>query len=87
MQLFNIIGKVLGVDPSSLSDESNAQNTPKWDSLRHIEVVFAIENAFHVRFTMPEIAGLRKLGDIRQLLVTKNVKLIDQEAAPQRKVA
>ncbi len=85
MQLYNLIGKVLGVDATKLNDESNAQNTPKWDSLRHIEVVFAIENAFHVRFTMPEIAGLRKLGDIRQLLVQKNVRFPDSEEV--RKVA
>ena len=75
MQLHNIIGKVLGVDPNTLNDESNAQNTPRWDSLRHIEVIFAVESAFHVRFTMPEIANLRKLGDIRQLLLAKNVRL------------
>jgi acyl carrier protein len=87
MQIYNLIGKVLGVDPANLNDESNAQNTPKWDSLRHIEVVFAIENAFHVRFTMPEIAGLRKLGDIRQLLVQKNVKLVDSIEQVARKVA
>jgi acyl carrier protein len=74
MQLYQLIGKVLGVDPSMLNEESNAQNTPKWDSLRHIEVVFAMENAFHVRFTMPEIASLRKLSDIRKLLEAKNVK-------------
>ncbi len=85
MQLYNLIGKVLGVDATKLNDESNAQNTPQWDSLRHIEVVFAIENAFHVRFTMPEIAGLRKLGDIRQLLVQKNVRFPDSEEV--RKVA
>jgi acyl carrier protein len=87
MQLYNIIGKVLGVEAATLTDESNAQNTPKWDSLRHIEVVFAIENAFHVRFTMPEIAGLRKLGDIRQLLAAKNVKLGEQDQPATRKVA
>ncbi len=75
MQLYNLVGKVLDVEPALLNDESNAQNTPKWDSLRHIEVLFAIENAFHVRFTMPEISGLRKLGDIRKLLATKNVIL------------
>jgi acyl carrier protein len=85
MQLYQLVGKILGVDPSTLSDESNAQNTPKWDSLRHIEVVFAMENAFHVRFTMPEIASLRKLGDIRQLLLAKNVRLNAVEAP--RKVA
>jgi acyl carrier protein len=78
MQLYQIVGKVLGVDPSQLSEESNAQNTPRWDSLRHIEVIFAMESAFHVRFTMPEIASLRKLGDIRRLLIAKNVRLDDR---------
>ena len=85
MQLYQIIGKVLGVDPAELTEESNAQNTPKWDSLRHIEVVFAMENAFHVRFTMPEIASLRKLGDIRHLLISKNVRL--NEPGAMRRVA
>ena len=85
MQLYNLIGKVLGVDPAGLSEESNAQNTPKWDSLRHIEVVFAMENAFHIRFTMPEIASLRNLGDIRKLLTAKNVRLNENDSV--RKVA
>lgn len=85
MQLYELIGKVLDVDPSQLNEDSNAQNTPKWDSLRHIEVVFAMENAFHVRFTMPEISGLRKLSDIRQLLIAKNVQL--NQTPEQRKTA
>jgi acyl carrier protein len=87
MQLYNLVGKVLDVEPALLNDESNAQNTPKWDSLRHIEVLFAIENAFHVRFTMPEISGLRKLGDIRNLLATKNVILNAEATEEVRKFA
>jgi acyl carrier protein len=79
MQLYQLIGKVLGVDPAQLNEDSNAQNTPKWDSLRHIEVVFAMESAFHVRFTMPEIANLRKLGDIRKLLQAKNVLVVEEQ--------
>ena len=85
MQLYNLVGKVLDVEPALLNEESNAQNTPKWDSLRHIEVLFAIENAFHLRFTMPEISGLRKLGDIRNLLATKNVILNAQATDETRK--
>ena len=81
MQLYKLVGQVLGVDPAELNEDSNSQNTPKWDSLRHIEVVFAMENAFHVRFTMPEIAGLRKLGDIRKLLEAKKVILNPANAA------
>jgi acyl carrier protein len=85
MQLYGLIGKVLGVDPSTLNEESNAQTTPRWDSLRHIEVIFAMENAFHVRFTMPEISGLRNLGDIRRLLLSKGVRL--NEPQEIRKIA
>ena len=87
MQLYHLVGQVLGVDASELTEDSNAQNTPKWDSLRHIEVLFAMENAFHVRFTMPEISGLRKLGDIRKLLLAKNVVLNDQADVQERKSA
>ena len=48
---------------------------PQWDSLRHIEVIFAIESAYQVRFTMPEIASLQNLGDMRSLLIAKNVAI------------
>ncbi|MEL6873297.1 MAG: acyl carrier protein [Pseudomonadota bacterium] len=75
MRLYQIIGKILDVDHTSLNEDSNASNTPNWDSLRHIEVIFAVESAFNVRFTMPEIASLRRLGDIRQLLLSKGVEI------------
>lgn len=85
MKLKQIIANILEIDPNQLSDTSNAQNTPRWDSLRHIEVIFAVESAFHVRFTMPEITSLRNLGDIRALLISKGA-LVDR-ADDQRKIA
>lgn len=75
MKFYEIVGNILGVSPSALDEKSNASNTPQWDSLRHIEVIFAVESAYQVRFTMPEIASLRNLGDMRQLLSAKNVEL------------
>ena len=84
MKLRQIIGNVLGVDGDQITDSSNAQNTPQWDSLRHIEVIFAIESAYHVRFSMSEITGLRDLGDIRRLLEAKNVQVNDDMGSLQR---
>lgn len=75
MNFYGIVGNILGVDPKTLNETSNAANVPQWDSLRHIEVIFAIESAYQVRFTMPEIAGLRNLGDMRRVLAGKNVAL------------
>ncbi len=85
MKFYEIVGNILGVDASSLNEGSNASNVPQWDSLRHIEVIFAVESAYQVRFTMPEIAGLRNLGDMRQLLLSKNVALTEVNA--DRKIA
>ncbi len=86
MKLNNIVGSVLGVEPMQLTDASNSQNTPKWDSLRHIEVIFAIESAYHVRFTMAEITGLKNLGDIRRTLASKSVAS-EETAAPLLRTA
>ena len=85
MKFYEIVGNILGVDASSLNEGSNASNVPQWDSLRHIEVIFAVESAYQVRFTMPEIASLRKLGDIRRLLVSKGADV--SEAAELRRTA
>jgi len=75
MRLYDVIGRILEVDPETLSEDSNAQNTMRWDSLRHIEVIMAVESAYHVRFTMPELANLQRLGDIRSLLVEKGAQV------------
>jgi acyl carrier protein len=85
MRLHQIVANVLKVDATMLDAESNATNTKNWDSLRHIEVIFAVESAYHVRFSMPEITSLRNLGDIRRLLVAKGASC-DSEV-PTRKIA
>ncbi len=78
MKLYTIVASVLGVEASELGETSNSQNTPLWDSLRHIEVIFAVESAYHVRFTMAEITSLKNLGDIRRILASKSP--FEQEA-------
>ena len=73
MKLESIIANVLAVEEASLNDESNALNTPNWDSARHIELMLAVEAAFQVQFTMPEITGLQNLGDMRRVLQDKGI--------------
>lgn len=75
MKLFEIVAGVLKTDVNTLSDESNGHNTPGWDSLRHIEVMLAVENAFGIHFTMPEMASMQNLGDMRKHLMEKGVDL------------
>lgn len=39
------------------------ENEPKWDSLKHIELVFAVEDAFSVQFEGETIPHLNSLDD------------------------
>lgn len=75
MKLFEIVGGVLNIDAGSLSDDSSGLNTQNWDSLRHIELMLAVETAFGVRFSMAEMTSMQNLGDMRKLLVEKGVDL------------
>ena len=73
MKLTSIVANILDVEEERLNDESNAQNTPNWDSARHIDLMLAVEAAFQVQFTMPEITGLQNLGDMRRVLQEKGI--------------
>ncbi len=71
MKLTTLVANVLDIDASTLSDESNAKNTPNWDSARHIDLLLSIEVAFGVQFSMPEITSMHNLGDMRAILEEK----------------
>lgn len=43
---------------------SSRQNTPHWDSLKHIEIIFAIEDELGVEFSEDEMSTLDSLGKI-----------------------
>ncbi len=75
MRLFETVASVLNIDANSLTNESNGRNTENWDSLRHIELILAVETAFGVTFSMSEMVSMQDLGDMRALLVEKGVAL------------
>ena len=80
MKLYEVVAGVLKIDPSTLSEESNALNTPNWDSLRHIELMMAVELAFNAKFQMAEMVSMQNLGDMRTILASKGVSFEEGEA-------
>ena len=74
MTLVEVVAQVLDIDPGMLNARSRPNNTEGWDSLRHIEVMLAIETAFDVRLTMMEMTTLRDLGDVGEALRKKGIE-------------
>ena len=81
MKLYQTVAGVLNIDPATLNEESNALNTPNWDSLRHIEVMLAVETVSGVTFSMAEMVSMQNLGDMRRLLEEKGASTSDEISA------
>jgi acyl carrier protein len=52
---------------------TTARDIPDWDSLRHIELLVAVEAAFGVRFNTGEVGGLKNVGEMVKLIGTKRI--------------
>lgn len=73
MDLKNLFSNVLAEPLDAMNDETSPRTSKNWDSARHIELVLAIEAAYGIQFSMPEMTSLHSLGDVRKILETKGV--------------
>lgn len=54
-----------------LRDQMTAADVPGWDSLAHITLIMDIEEAFNLRFTVDDIADLKNVGEMIEMLQRK----------------
>ena len=73
MTIEDVFSQVLQVLARDMSDETSPKTVGSWDSLRHVELIMSIEQAFNVAFSMPEISTINSLGVVRNLLRQKGV--------------
>ena len=59
---------VFGDDTIELTEETTARDIPQWDSLGHVNLMFAIEERFGVRFRGNELAELANVGELERFL-------------------
>jgi len=57
-KVISVISKVLKED---VDIDTSRKNSNNWDSLKHIEVIFAIEDEFEIEFTEEE---MYKMNDV-----------------------
>ena len=62
-----VLGEVLGPSATQL-DNPSRDTVPEWDSLAHVEVLFALEEEFSVRFPADQLGTLTSLEAIVEAL-------------------
>lgn len=54
-----------------LEENTKADDIPEWDSLTHIQLVYAIEKYFKIRFTSSEIRNWKNIGELCDSIALK----------------
>jgi acyl carrier protein len=67
----DIFRDVLDEPDLVLTRQSNAETVPDWDSLAHVNLITAIQQRYKVKFALGELAQLKYVGDLLDLLQQK----------------
>ena len=70
-KLQEVFQDVFGDDNLTLTRATTAADVERWDSLRMVSIIVAVERAFSVRLRSREVDKLQSVGDFVDLLHTK----------------
>lgn len=72
--LKNTVASVLGVSPDDINDDSSMDNLHEWDSVKHLNLVLAIEEVFGVSMTEEQSLEMLSFPLIKLVLAEHGVK-------------
>lgn len=68
-----LLAEVLQIPATKITDDLTMQESDAWDSLKHMELIVALEEAFDVQLTFDEIVSMRSVREIKRVLGEKGV--------------
>lgn len=70
-QFAEIVADVLEVGPEAVTDSAGPQTLAAWTSLRHLELIVTLQEAYGVAFTYQEVRDTMSIGHLRSALRSK----------------
>lgn len=70
-RLIVVFAKGLGVEESLINTELEYESIPDWDSIGHLSLIAAIEEAFEVSFSTEEVIEMSTFEKAYQLVLSK----------------
>ena len=67
-RLASVIERTFDLPKGSVGADARLGQTPRWDSLGHIELILAIEGEFGVRVRTDQVRGLTTFALLRDVL-------------------
>lgn len=67
-RLTAVFRDVFEEDDLQIGRATSARDIPAWDSVMHVTLMISIERAFKLRFKSGEVAGLKNVGELADLI-------------------
>ena len=71
-QLCAVVADALKVSPDQIERTTTADDLEAWDSLGHVHVMMAIENAFDIYMDVEDFAEMNSIPAIMKFLEARN---------------
>lgn len=71
--LEQLLADLLQIPVAQVNDELAMMDVETWDSLKHMELIAALEEQLGLQLTFEEIVMMRSVGDIKRVLNSKGV--------------
>jgi acyl carrier protein len=70
-RLAQVFQNIFDDDTLELTDRMTAADFPAWDSLAHVNLMFAIEHEFGLEFAGNELAEMENIGELKRYLAQR----------------
>ena len=68
-----LMADLFDIKKEDVTDSVTMANTDGWDSLKHMELIVSIEQAFGIELSFEEIVAMQTLKDIKKILKEKGI--------------
>lgn len=72
-RVFKIVSQVFDVPVEHLNGNSSPDNIENWDSLRHMNLILALEEELNITFSDEEVVEMLSVGIIIETLKEKGI--------------
>lgn len=75
-KLKEVLSRIFNVSPEMITDEASPDTIENWDSLRHMNLVLALEEEFGVEFTDDQVVEILSYKLIKIVLKEHGIELV-----------
>ena len=69
----SLMSEVLQMPASEITDDLTMKSVDAWDSLKHMELIVALEQSFEVQLSFDEIVAMQSVSAIKRVLRERGV--------------